>query len=131
MLFVKMFGFMLAAAALFTSLAMMIMGGNWQRIEELAYAGNRRPWWFKVISVFLILLYVLALVNFIVNDKNWASWTLMVIIPVGWVIKAAAVVFNKEGRKKVSSISGDENWRKVALARLPIAIILAVLAIFA
>jgi hypothetical protein len=44
MFIVKLFGFTIATAALFTSIAMFVMGGKWQRIEQAAYGGNRRPW---------------------------------------------------------------------------------------
>jgi len=51
----------------------------------------------------------------------------MVVIPLGWALKAALVIFNPQGRQAVSAIAGDQNWRTVALARLPIAILLGVL----
>jgi hypothetical protein len=51
----------------------------------------------------------------------------MVVIPIGWGVKGALIVFNPKGRQAVSAIAGDQNWRKIALARLPVAILLAVL----
>lgn len=129
---IQLFGYFLAFAALFTSLAMALLGARWQAVEQSAYAGQRRPWWFVLISILLVGLYLAALVTFIgAPEKTWAGWLLMVVIPVGWGLKAALVIFNPKGRQAVSAIEGDQNWRKVALARLPIAILLAVLTWFA
>ena len=127
-MYIKLFGYFLAFAALLTSLAMAWMGGRWQAIEASAYGGKRRPWWFYVASLVLVGLYLLALFDFIGAEKNLASWLLMIIIPAGWMLKSALVIFNPRGRQAVSSLQGDQNWRKVALARLPVAILLAVLA---
>lgn len=132
MIYVKFFGYFLAAAALLTSAAMALMGARWQAVEQSAYVGKRRPWWFIVISILLIGVYLFTLYTFIIAPaKNWAGWFLMVILPVGWALKAALVIFNPQGRATVSNIEGDQNWRKVALARLPIAVLLAVLTWFA
>jgi len=132
MLYVKLFGYFLASAALLTSLAMALMGARWQAVEQSAYAGERRPWWFVAASVLLIGFYLFALYGFIAAaPKTWAGWLLMVILPLGWGLKAALVIFNPQGRAAVSSIAGDHNWRKVALARLSIAILLGVLTWFA
>jgi hypothetical protein len=130
MIFIRLFGFIIATGVIFTSLAMMIMGGRWQKIESSAYSGQRRPIWFILISICLVVLYITAFVNFISSDKNWASWILMCLLPIGWTIKGALVIFNKEGRKKVSNISGDNAWIKIGLARLPVAVILIALALF-
>ena len=129
-MYVKLFGYFLTIAALAASIAMATMGGRWQAIEKAAYGGNRRPWWFITLSILLIGLYVLALVSFLGSEKTWAGWLLIVIIPVGWILKAALVVFNPKGRQAVSNLEGDQNWRKVALARFPIAVLLAVLTYF-
>lgn len=126
-MYVKMFGTFLTVAALLASLAIAFMGGRWQAVEMAAYGGKRRPWWFIVLSILLIALYALALVSFIGDQKNWAGWLLMVVIPLGWGLKGALLVFNPKGRQAVSTLEGDQNWRKVALARLPIAIILGIL----
>ncbi len=128
---VKIFGMVLAASAFGISLAMMIMGGRWQRIEIAGYRGKRRPWWFYAISLGLIGLYVIALLSFIGGEKTWGGWGVMVFIPAVWAIKGILLVFNPKGRKAVSSISGNEGWIKVGLARLPVAAILTVLALFA
>lgn len=132
MFYVKLFGYFLASAAFFTSLAMALMGARWQAVEQSAYASERRPWWFVTASVLLIGFYLFALYHFIgAAPKTWAGWLLMVILPLGWGLKAALVVFNPKGRAAVSAIEGDQNWRKVALARLPIALLLGVLTWFA
>ena len=128
---VQGYGYFMATIAALASVVMFIMGGKFQRVEANAYAGKKRPWWFVLISVLLIVAYGAVFYNFLQLDKNWASWVLVVLMPVGWGLKAAIVVFNPKGRKTVSAISGDSAWRKVALARFPIAVILAVLAYFA
>ena len=130
MFIVKLFGFTIATAALFTSIAMFVMGAKWQKIELAAYGGNRRPWWFIALSAIIILFYIAALVSFIGNDKTWASWAMVVIIPIGWGLKAALIFFNSKGRERVSSVSGDKSWVKIGLVRLPIALIFYLLAIF-
>ena len=132
MLLTKVFGFLIAAGVLGTSIAMLVMGGRFQKIESAAYAGEKRPAWFWLISTFVMALYLAALYSFIIAaDKTWAGWILVVLMPIGWVVKGGLVIFNKKGRQAVSAISGDESWQKVALARLPIVVILSVLAIFA
>lgn len=129
---IQLFGYFLAFAALVTSLAIALMGARWQAVEQSAYAGKSRPWWFILISILLAGLYLAALVTFIGEpEKTWAGWLLMVVIPIGWGLKAALVVFNPQGRAAVSAIAGDQNWRKVALARLPIALLLGILTWFA
>ena len=129
--FTKLFGLILAVGALATSVAMVTLGGRWQKIEAAAYGGERRPLWFWACSALVIALYLAALVDFVGGDKTWAGWALIVVMPAGWAIKAAAVIFNSRGRQAVSAISGDQAWTKVGLARAPIAIILAALAAFA
>lgn len=128
---VQFYGYFMATIAAIVSVIMFIMGGKFQQVEANAYAGKKRPWWFVLISVVLIVAYGAVLYNFLQIDKTWAGWVLVVLLPVGWGLKAAIVVFNPKGRETVSAISGDSAWRKVALARFPIAVILAVLAYFA
>ncbi len=98
MFIVKLFGFTIATTALFTSIAMFVMGGKWQKIERAAYGENRRPWWFISLSAIIISFYIATLVSFIGNEKTWASWAMIVIIPIGWGLKAAFIVFNSKGR---------------------------------
>ncbi|HSK87697.1 MAG TPA: hypothetical protein VK880_05040 [Anaerolineales bacterium] len=129
-MYIKLFGYSLASGVLLTSLAMAILGGRWQRIEASTYAGKRRPWWFVVVSILLLGFYGMALVHFMSAQKKMASWFLIVVIPVGWIAKGAFLIFNPQGRQAVSNLEGDPNWRKVALARLPVAAILAALAYF-
>lgn len=132
MLMTKIFGFVIAFAALATSALMALMGEKFQKVEQAAYTGERRPWWFWTISAAIIVFYVIALVSFVGSqDKSIAGWILMVVLPLGWGLKAILIIFNKKGREKVTSISGDESWRKVALARLPIAVVVGILAILA
>jgi hypothetical protein len=125
---VKFFGYSLAASALTTSLAMLIFGGRFQRVEAAAYSGPHRPWWFWLTSLSLMGFYLAAVRSFLREAKSWAGWVLMVLIPVGWASKAALVTFNPRGRQWVTSLSGDMAWRKAGLARLPIAAMLAALA---
>jgi heme/copper-type cytochrome/quinol oxidase subunit 2 len=126
-MYIKLFGYFLAIIALLVSLAMAISGGRWQALEKAAYGEKKRPWWFIALSILLIGLYILALVSFIGAEKNWAGWLLMVVIPLIWGLKGALLVFNPKGRQAVSGLEGDQNWRKVALARFPIAILLGIL----
>jgi hypothetical protein len=128
----KIFGYLLAAGTVATSVAIFIMGGRFQKVEAAAYTGERRPWWFYLASVTLVGLYLAALVDFLrAEQKRWAGWALMVLIPAGWVVKGVLVIFNPQGQQKVTAIEGDEAWRKIALARLPVAAVLAALARFA
>jgi len=127
----KFFGLILAAGVAATSLAMLVMKGKWQAVEAAGYGGDKRPWWFYLISVLLIGFYGWAVVDFIGAPKNWANWVLVIIIPLGWIIKGALLVFNPKGRQTISNITGDQSWVKIALARLPIAAVLGALAYLA
>lgn len=126
------FGAVLAVGVAATSAAMIVMGGRWQRIEAGVYGGARLPRWFVVTATSLVVLYLVALVQFIAaDDKTSAGWILALLIPVGWALKAAIVVLRPAGREKVSGISGDRSWTMIGLARLPLAAVLAVLAVLA
>jgi hypothetical protein len=127
---IKMFALLLAAGVVGTSLAIISMGGRWQQVEAAAYGGERRPWWFWLTTLVLLGLYAAALFTFITGDKNWAGWVLVVVLPLGWALKGALVIYNKKGRQAVVSLTGDQAWVKVGLARLPIAVVLVVLALF-
>jgi quinol-cytochrome oxidoreductase complex cytochrome b subunit len=132
MLMPKVFGLILAAAVLGTSIMIFVMGARFQQVEQAAYAGKRRPWWFYLGGAVFAVLYIITLAGFIAGpDKTWAGWVLVVVIPVGAVLKGSLVIFNKEGQKKVTSIEGDAAWRKIALTRVILAPLFLVLAYFA
>jgi len=131
MIAVKLFGFTLAAGIALTSLAMMLLGERWHKAEVAAYGGERRPWWFFALSALVIGFYLLALAGFLEGEKSRAGWVLMVFIPVAWLLKSILLIFNPTGRTKVASLSRGSDWVKVGLARMPLALILAVLAALA
>lgn len=132
MLIPKIFGITLALAVIGTSILIGVMGGRFQKVEQAVYSGEKRPWWFYFSMVLYAVFYTVVLVSFINHpDKTWAGWMLVVIIPVGAVLKGALIIFNKKGQKQVTSIEGDEDWRKIALARLVLAPLFLLLAYFA
>ncbi len=132
MILPTIFGATLALAVLVTSILIMVMGGKFQQVEQSVYSENGRPWWFYLSAVVYLVFYIATLVSFTISpEKSWAAWVLVVIIPVGLVLKGSLIIFNKEGQKKVTSIQGDENWRKIALARLTLLPLFLVLAYFA
>lgn len=129
---INIFGFTLAALLLLTSLGMIIMQGRWQQIEAAGYrSGAGLSWWMIALAIGLVLLYSASVIQFIDAEKTTAGWILILLVPVGWALKAVLVVFNPQGRAALSNISGDANWIKVGLARLPLALVLGVLAYFA
>lgn len=42
------FALVLATAVLATSILIFVMGARFQKVEQAAYLGDRRPWWFIV-----------------------------------------------------------------------------------
>ncbi|TVR57753.1 MAG: hypothetical protein EA426_11500 [Spirochaetaceae bacterium] len=129
MMFPRVFALVLATAVLVTSILIFVMGARFQKVEQAAYSGARRPWWFIMGLIVFAALYIVALVGFIGSaEKTWAGWVLMVVIPVGAALKGGLVILNKKGQQVVTSIEGDAAWRKIALARavlLPIFLVLA------
>ena len=94
------------------------------------YGGARRPWQVWALAGLLLALLALGLADFArasEGTRNWAGWALVVGVPLLWAFKAAALVFNAKGRAAVSSISRAQDWRRIGLARLPIAVLLAVM----
>ncbi len=128
----KVFALVLASAVLLTSVMIYVMGGRFQAVEERAYGGARRPWWFAMGLVAFAALYVAALVGFATApERTWAAWILMVVIPVGAVLKAGLVILNPSGRAKVIAIEGDRAWRRVALTRAVLVPVFLLLAYYA
>jgi hypothetical protein len=128
----KVFALVLASAVLLTSVMIYVMGGRFQAVEERAYGGDRRPWWFSLGLVAFAALYVAALVGFATApERTWAAWVLMVVIPVGAALKAGLVILNPSGRAKVIAIEGDRAWRRVALTRAVLVPVFLLLAYYA
>ncbi len=130
-MWVKAFGFTLALGIALTSLAMMVWGERWHKAEVAAYGGERRPRWFYLLSALVVGFYLFALLNFAGGDKTWASWVLMVFIPVAWTLKGILLIFNPQGRAKITALSERSDWMKIGLARLPLALILTALTAWA
>jgi len=131
-MFVNIFGFTLAALLLLTSLGMIIMQGKWQQIEAAGYrSGEGLSWWMIVLAIGLVVLYAASFIQFIGAEKTTAGWILILLVPIGWALKAVLVVFNPQGRAALSNISGDANWIKVGIARMPLALVLGILAYLA
>ena len=125
------FALVLATAVLATSILIFVMGARFQKVEQAAYSGERRPWWFILGLIVFLALYVAALAGFIVTpEKTWAGWVLMVVIPAGVAIKGGLVTLNKKGQQAVTSIEGDAAWRKIAAARAVLVPVFLVLAYF-
>jgi len=124
------FGGTLAALAAITSFGMILMPAHWQKLEAWAYGGARRPWTVWALAGFLVVLWAMGLADFVQRsamDRGWAGWALVAGVPALWALKAAALVFNPAGRAAVSGISDPRRWRQIGVARLPIALGLAVL----
>jgi hypothetical protein len=128
----KGFALLLAAAVLGTSVWIFIRGGRFRAVEEAAYAGSSRPWWFKLGLVAFAAAYLVALAGFIgASERTWAGWLLMVVIPVGAALKGALVILSEKGRAKVVAIEGDRAWRTIALSRALLVPLFLVLAYYA
>lgn len=128
--YVEIFGIALTLLAAATSAGMILFADRWQALEAWAYGGARRPWQVWVLAVALLVLWALALGAFLLEPdaaRTWAGWALVAGVPALWAVKAVALVFNPKGRAKVSGISDPRSWRRIGLARLPIAVVLAVL----
>lgn len=132
MLLVKAFAVLLALAVLATSVLMYVMGGRFQAVEARAYGGERRPWWFVAALVAYALLYLAALIAFVMApERSWAAWALMVVIPAAAALKAGLVLLNPKGQAVVTSIEGDAAWRCIALSRVVLVPVFLLLAFFA
>lgn len=57
-MFMKVFGFVLAAVVAGTSVAMITLEGLWQKIEASVYGGAHRPAWFWVVMIIVVTLHL-------------------------------------------------------------------------
>nr|WP_309503347.1 hypothetical protein [uncultured Roseovarius sp.] len=124
------FGAVLTVIAAMTSAGMILAPRHWQRLEHHAYGGARRPWQVWALAGLLLAFWALGLADFAqrpAQGRNWAGWTFAAVIPALWAIKAVALVFNPAGRAAVTGLSDPRQWRRVGLARMPIALALAIL----
>lgn len=134
MAWLTIFGIVLTALAAATSLGMLLFPERWGRLEAWAYGGARRPWPVWALACVLLALWGLAAVEFALRPdggRNLAGWALVAGVPALWAVKSAALVSNAKGRDVVSGISDPCSWRRIGLARLPIALGLAALVWFA
>lgn len=128
------FGVSLTVLAAGTSLGMLLFPERWGRLEGWAYGGVRRPWPVWGLAALLLALWGLGMADFALRPdtgRTWAGWALVAGVPALWAVKSAALVFNPKGRAVVSGISDPRSWRRIGLARLPIALGLAALVWFA
>lgn len=124
------FGGTLATLAAMTSAGMIFFARHWQELEAWAYGGARRPWSVWALAGLLLVLWAMGLADFAQRsaiDRSWVSWALVAGVPALWALKAALLVFNPAGRAAVSGIADPCRWRRIGVARLPIAVGLAVL----
>jgi hypothetical protein len=132
MMLAKAFAALLAVAVLGTSVWMYVLGSRFQAVEARAYAGERRPWWFVLALAAYAVLYLAALVGFLMApERSWAAWALIVVIPVAAALKGALVLFNRKGRAVVTAIEGDAAWRRIALSRVVLVPLFVLLAYYA
>ncbi|SHL97844.1 hypothetical protein SAMN05443432_1044 [Roseovarius litoreus] len=128
------FGVSLTLLAAVTSLGMLLFPERWGKLEAWAYGGARRPFPIWGLAVLLLALWGLGTTDFALRSdtgRTWAGWALVAGVPAFWAVKSAALVFNPRGRAVVSGISDPRSWRRIGLARLPIALGLAALVWFA
>ncbi len=131
MLLPRIFALILAVAVLATSILIYVMGARFQEIEKKAYLGEKRPWWFQVGLAAFAATYLTALAGFIMSDeRNWAAWILMVVIPIVATLKLGLVILNEKGKERVTSIEGDLAWRRIAIARATLVPVFLALAYF-
>ncbi len=122
-MFLMIFSLILAAGLLFTGIWVFTAGESVNKTMEHIYINKQWPWWLILATAIYVILYIAALVSFITSpDKTWAGWVLIIIFPVGTILK---MLF----RKKAKTIQEVEGWRKLALVRviifMPLFIILA------
>jgi len=122
-MFLKIFALVLAAGMLATGIWTYTAGESVKKTLEHVYVNKQWPWWMILTTAIYVILYIAALVSFITSpDKTWAGWVLILIFPVGAILK---MLF----RKKAKTIQEVEGWRKLALVRsiifTPLLIILA------
>lgn len=132
MVWVKVFAITMAIALAVTSAWIYHAGERFADVERRAYGEDRRPWWFVAAALTVVGLYALALFGFVTaQDRTWAAWVLMVVLPVGALGKGALVTWNPAGRRAVTQIAGNRAWRRISLARLPLAVVFLLLALLA
>lgn len=128
------FGISLTILATATSLGMLLFPERWGKLEAWAYGGARRPFPIWGLAALLLALWGLGTTDFALRPdtgRTWAGWVLVTGVPALWAVKSVALVFNPRGRATVSGISDTRSWRRIGLARMPIAFGLATLVWFA
>lgn len=134
MAWLTIFGVLLTALAVATSLGMLLFPERWSRLEVWAYGGATRPRPVWALASILLALWGLAAAEFALRPdggRTLAGLALVAGVPAFRAVKSIALVFNPKGRAVVSGISDPRSWRRIGLARLPIALGLAALVWFA
>lgn len=122
-MFLKIFAWLLAAGMLATGIWVYAGGESVKKTMDTIYIKKQWPWWLILTTALYLVLYLAALISFIASaDKNWAGWVLILIFPVGALLKLIM-------RRKVETIQDTDSWGKLALVRvlifMPLFIILA------